>query len=72
MPIINGLDRHQLTFSSLEATIATDNDVRFIDAFVDKNVADVTIDANANASNKDIRSLMSEQGKPHDKLRSCW
>lgn len=36
MPIINGLDRHQLTFSSLEATIATDNDVRFIDAFVDK------------------------------------
>ena len=23
MPIINGLDRHQLTFSSLEATIAT-------------------------------------------------
>ena len=26
MPIINGLDRHQLTFSSLEATIATDNE----------------------------------------------
>ncbi len=23
MPIINGLDRHQLTFSSLEAAIAT-------------------------------------------------
>ena len=23
MPITNGLDRHQLTFSSLEATIAT-------------------------------------------------
>ncbi len=36
MPIINGLDRHQLTFSSLEAAIATDNDVRFIDAFVEK------------------------------------
>src|SRR5690606_17768994 len=36
MPIINGLDRHQITFSSLEAAIATDNDVRFIDAFVEK------------------------------------
>ena len=36
MSIINGLDRHQLIFSSLEATIATDNDVRFIDAFIDK------------------------------------
>ena len=36
MPIINGLEGHQLTFSSLEAAIATDNDVRFIDAFIDK------------------------------------
>ena len=36
MPIINGLDRQQIIFSSLEDTIATDNDVRFIDAFVDK------------------------------------
>ena len=36
MPIINGLDRHQLTFSSLETTIPTDNDVRIIDAFIDK------------------------------------
>ena len=26
MPIINGLDRDQLTFSSLESTIATDNE----------------------------------------------
>ena len=26
MPIINGLDRDQLTFSSLEFTIATDNE----------------------------------------------
>ena len=33
-----------------------------------KNVADVTIDSNANASNKDIRSLMSEKGKSHDKI----
>jgi transposase len=36
MPIILGLDRHQITFSSLEDAIATDNEVRFIDAFVDK------------------------------------
>ena len=36
MPVINGLDRQQITFSSLEDTIAADNDVRFIDAFIDK------------------------------------
>jgi transposase len=36
MPIINGLDRNQITFSSLEEAIAADNEVRFIDAFVDK------------------------------------
>ena len=35
---------------------------------MDKNVADVTIDANANASNKDIRSLINEKGKSLDKL----
>lgn len=33
MPKISGVDRHQLTFSSLEATIATDNDVRFTYSF---------------------------------------
>lgn len=53
---LNGFHESQLNFSD------------FIDGFVDKNVADVTIDANANASNKDIRSLMSEKGKSHDKL----
>lgn len=36
MPIINGLDRCQMTFSSLEDSISADNEVRFIDAFVDK------------------------------------
>lgn len=40
----------------------------FIDGFIDKNVADATIDSNANASIKDIRSLMSEKGKSLDKL----
>lgn len=53
---LNGFHESQLNFSD------------FIDGFVDKNVADVTIDANANASNKDIRSLISEKGKSHDKL----
>ncbi len=54
--ILNGFHESQLNFSD------------FIDSFVDRNVADVTIDANANAANKDIRSLMSEKGKPLDKL----
>ena len=53
---LNGFHETQLNFSD------------FIDGFIDKNVADVTIDANANASNKDIRSLISEKGKSHDKL----
>lgn len=53
---LNGFHETQTNFSD------------FIDGFVDKNVADVTIDANANASNKDIRSLISEKGKSLDKL----
>lgn len=55
---LNGFHESQLNFSD------------FIDGFVDKKVADVTIDANANASNKDIRSMQNEKGKPHDKLFS--
>ena len=54
--LLNGIHESQLNFSD------------FIDGFIDKNVADVTIDANANASSKDIRSLLSEKGKSHDKL----
>lgn len=54
--ILNGFHESQLNFSD------------FIDNFIDKNVADATIDANANASNKDIRSMQSEKTKPHDKL----
>ena len=53
---LNGFHESQLNFSD------------FIDNFVDKNVADATIDANANASNKDIRSMLNEKTKPHDKL----
>lgn len=53
---LNGFHESQLDFSD------------FVSGFIDKNVADATIDANANASSKDIRSLMSEKGKSHDKL----
>lgn len=43
----------------------------FIDNFIDsKNVADVTIDANANSNTKDVRTLMSDMMKPHLKLLS--
>ena len=56
--ILNGFHESQMNFSD------------FIDNFVDKNVADVTIDANANSSSKDIRSLLAEKGKPIDKLFS--
>ncbi len=54
--ILNGFHESQLNFSD------------FMDGFIDKNVADATIDANANAATKDIRSLMSEKGKSQDKL----
>ena len=54
--ILNGIHSSQTNFSD------------FINAFVDKNVNDVTIDNNANASHKDIASLRAEKGKPQDKL----
>lgn len=54
--ILNGIHNSQVNFSD------------FIDAFVDKNVADVTIDANANASSKDIASFRTEKGKSIDKV----
>ena len=36
MPVLQGLDHNQISFFSLEDSIAADNEVRFIDAFVDK------------------------------------
>ena len=54
--VLNGFHESQLNFSD------------FIDGFCDKNVADITIDGNANASHKDIRSMISEKGKSEDKL----
>lgn len=53
---LNGIHESQLNFSD------------FINGFVNKNVADATIDSNANAATKDIRSLLSEKGKSEDKL----
>ena len=53
---LNGFHETQLNFSD------------FIDGFIDKNVADVTIDVNANAHHKDICSLSGEKGKSEDKL----
>lgn len=54
---INGLHPSQLDFSE------------FIENFVDKDtLADASIDPNANASYKDIRSFMTEKGKSEDKL----
>ena len=54
---INGIHPSQLDFSE------------FIDNFVDKKtLADASIDPNANANNRDIRSFMTEKGKSEDKL----
>ena len=41
----------------------------FIDGFIDSdNVANASVDANANIGQKDIVTLMSEMSKPHQKL----
>lgn len=54
---INGVHPSQLDFSE------------FIDNFVEKDtVADASVDPNANANHKDIRSFMTEKGKSEDKL----
>lgn len=54
---INGVHPSQLDFSE------------FIDNFVAKDtLADASVDPNANANHKDIRSFMSEKGKSEDKL----
>ena len=54
---LNGVHPSQLDFSE------------FIDNFVSKDtLADASIDPNANANHKDIRSFMTEKGKSEDKL----
>lgn len=54
---INGLHPNQLDYSE------------FLDKFVKQDtMADSTIDPNANANHKDIRSFVTEKGKAEDKL----
>lgn len=55
---LNGFDDNQLSYTD------------FIDNFVDKqnNVADSSIDSNANVGRKDVVSLEREMPKPHSKL----
>lgn len=56
---INGLHNENLNLNG------------FIDNFIDSdNVANATIDSNANSSIKDVRSLIDEINKPHMKLLS--
>lgn len=55
--LLNGLNESQLSYTD------------FIDNFIDKNnVADASIDANANVGHKDIVTLEREMSKPHAKL----
>lgn len=54
---LNGVHPSQLDYSE------------FLDKFVSQDtMADATIDPNANASHKDIRSFITEKGKSEDKL----
>lgn len=59
MRSLNGFSESQLNYTD------------FIDHFIDKNnVADSSIDGNANAGTKDVTSLLHEMSKPHTKLLS--
>jgi len=59
MAALNGFAPRQLSYTD------------FIDNFVDTDtVADASVDGNANVSQKDIVTLMSEMPKPHQKLLS--
>ena len=56
--LLNGFHDTQLNYTDFIDNFTKDN----------KNVADNTIDSNANVSSKDIQSLLKEKGKSHDKL----
>ena len=54
---LNGLSDKQLDYTD------------FIDNFIDTEVvADASVDANANVSNKSVVTLLNEMAKPHQKL----
>ncbi len=57
--IMNGFSNSNLNFTD------------FIDNFIkSKTVAETTIDANANSTTRDVRTLLSDMVKPHTKLLS--
>lgn len=56
--LLNGLHKSQLNFSD------------FVDGFIEKNVADASVDGNANAYHKDARTMLNESAKPCHKLFS--
>lgn len=57
--MMNGLSNSNLNFTD------------FIDNFIkSKTVAETTIDANANSTTRDVRTLLSDMVKPHTKLLS--
>ena len=58
MQYLNGFGKSQLNYTD------------FIDNFIDKNCADVSIDSNANVGQKDVVTLEREMSKPHLKLLS--
>jgi len=39
MPQIQGINREQITFCNFESQIAKDNEIRFIDAFVEEFIS---------------------------------
>lgn len=41
MPQIQGINREQITFSNLERQIAKDNEIRFVDVFVEEFISPV-------------------------------
>lgn len=56
---VNGFAQEQMDYT------------QYIQNFIDSdNVANATIDPNANQSTKDVRSLLDEMSKPHQKLLS--
>ncbi len=41
MPTLTGIDREQITFTDFESQLAKDNEIRFIDAFVEEFISSV-------------------------------
>lgn len=56
--LLNGFHETQMNYTDFIDNFTKDN----------QNVADSTIDANANVGTKDIQSLLKEKGKSHDKM----